>query len=62
MAVPSKNCQKPSALDGDTTFANPLSATARYFRSSGIPSSFNMGSIIGKYRCAFLIKIKVCDC
>ena len=44
-----KKCQKPAAPAEDELFSKPLSATAKYLKSSGIPYFFNNGSIKGKY-------------
>ena len=42
-----KNCQNPFAPDGEVLFSNPLSATAKYLKSSGIWFFSNISSIIG---------------
>jgi len=44
-----KNCQKPLAPALEVALRNPLSATAKYLKSSGIPSCFSIGSITGEY-------------
>ena len=53
-----KICQKPCAPAGEITLESPLSATAKYLKSSGMLFFFRIGSIIGKYLLAlFMSKI-----
>ncbi|OAV63830.1 hypothetical protein Barb4_04675 [Bacteroidales bacterium Barb4] len=48
-AVPSKSCHIPTAWAWEATRGSRwLSITARYLKSSGMPYSFNTGSMTGK--------------